>query len=143
MRNFRSNKTTARDLQRSLFIGSLADQLGKMASFKGDIEEEMQGYIDEGMSPSEAEELLLAEGHDLDLVKSCSSRFTPSDDIGPVCKWGYRLSNSNGRIISHIEMDSVIEATSEKDAKQQLEQIILDSGSDASFREIVDIFKLD
>lgn len=141
MSNHRSNKSTARDWQRSLFIGSLAEQLDKMASAKGEIETQMQEYLEEGMSTFEAEELLMAEGHDLDLVKSCSSRFAPitTASLQPVLKWGYRIGDNNGRIISHIETDSIIEASSLEEATMQLEEII----SDASFTEIIEVFQLD
>lgn len=144
MSNYRSNKSTARDWQRSLFIGSLAEQLEKMANAKGEIEAEMQEYLEEGMSNVEAEELLMAEGHDLDLVKSCSSRFTPitSASLLPVVKWGYRIGDNNGRIISHIETDSVIEASNIDEATSQLEEIISDAGTDASFTEIIEVFQL-
>ena len=144
MKNFRANKSTARDWQRSLFIGSLAEQLGKMDSFRGNLEEEMQDYINEGMNPNEAEELLLAEGYDSDLVKACSSRFVSSkEDSLETFKWGYRIGDNNGRMISHVEMDSVIEASTLEDARGQLEEMISDSGTDASFREIIDVFRID
>ena len=137
------NKTTGRDWQRSLFIGSLSEQLEKMASATGKIEAEMQGYLEEGMSPVEAEELLMAEGYDIDIVKSCSSKLFSSENASePVVKWGYRIGDSNGRIVSHIEMDEVIEASSLEDATGQLKQMIQDSGSDASFRDIIEIFQL-
>lgn len=146
MSNHRSNKSTARDWQRSLFIGSLAEQLDKMANAKGEIEAEMQEYLEEGMSTVEAEELLMAEGHDLDLVKSCSSRFVPITSASlllPVIRWGYRIGDNNGRIISHIETDSVIEASNIDEATKQLEEIISDAGTDASFTEIIEVFQLD
>ncbi len=137
------NKTTARDLQRSLFIGSLSEQLEKMASATGKIEAEMQGYLDEGMSPIEAEELLMAEGHDIDIVRSCSSRLSSETNTDPVVKWGFRIGDNNGRIVSHIELEEVIEASSVEDATEQVQQMILDSGSDSNFRDILEIFKLD
>jgi len=136
------NKTTARDWQRSLFIGSLSEQLEKMASATGKIEEEMQGYLDEGMSPTEAEELLMAEGHDIDIVKSCSCKMSEVTQE-PDFKWGYRIGDNNGRIFSHIELEETIEASSYEDAENQLKQIISDSGADSSFRDIIEIFKLD
>lgn len=144
MNNQSLNKSTARDWQRSLFIGSLAEQLEKMAKATGAIESEMQGYLDEGMSSLEAEELLMAEGYDLELVKSCSTRFSTQEDSPEIIsKWGYRIGDNNGRIVSHIEMDSVIEASTEDDAKIQLKQIIEDSGADASFKNIIEVFKID
>lgn len=136
------NKTTGRDWQRSLFIGSLSEQLGKMATTSGKIEAEMQTYLEEGMSPVEAEELLMAEGYDIDIVKSCSSRMSISENSAPISKWGYRIGDGNGKMISHVEMDEIIEASTLEDATEQLKQIIQDSGSDASFRDIIDVFQL-
>jgi hypothetical protein len=144
--SYRQNKSTSRDWQRSLFIGSLAEQLDKMATISGELEAEMQTYLNEGLSPSEAEELLMADGHDSDIVRSCSSRFsssTPKTLSENIERWGYRIGDNYGRIVSHVEMEAVIEASSIEDATSQLKQMIEDSGSDAGFKDIIEVFPLD
>ncbi len=114
-----------------------------MAETTGGLDEKMSEYIGEGMSLEETEELLLADGYDPDLVKSCSSRYSKASPISSISRWGFHLGNQKGKTISHIELDAAIEATDEADATEQLTQMIMDSGKDATFTEILAVFRID
>lgn len=137
----KSKKDTARGWQSSVFIGELLEQLNKMAASASKVDQKMEKYLNSGMSVIEAKELLFYDGFDEDVVESCASRYDDDSMFLPMQQWGFEIKNKKGKKLTHVDMGITLEAQTEEEARDQLEEIN-DSHGDEEGYKIKKVFKI-
>jgi len=129
MKEKNTSKSSNRQVQSSIFIGNLRNEMDKLAinCKQKEMIKFAHEYIKTGMSRKETEELLKLDGFDPIMVKSFirSDNFQEefADDISQ--KWGFDIEDARGRMYSSNEdFGIVITANSEQEARNKAEEKI-------------------
>ena len=129
MKENNTTKSSNRQVQSAIFIGTLRGEMDKMAqnSRKNEMVKSAHEYIKTGMSKKETEELLKLDGFDPIMVRAFIENGNFSEefenDMSP--RWGFDIEDARGRIYSSNEdFGIVITAKSEQEARTKAEEEI-------------------
>jgi len=129
MKENNTTKSSNRQVQSSIFIGTLRGEMDKLASNckQKEMIKSAHEYIRTGMSRKETEELLQLDGYDKMMVRSFmeSDNFNEefAEDISQ--KWVFDIEDIHGRIYSSSDFGIIINASSEQEAMEKAETEIL------------------
>jgi len=139
-----TNRATGNEIQRTDFLSSLREKLGKIASVHSKVYSSAQEYLSQGFSRPETEELLSIDGYDPDLVKTCMASLDSVEHAPSSGKrWGFTVEDFYGRIASHVELNATIFAESEDEAMEKAEEFVSNADAEEGMERIVDVFELD
>ena len=116
---------TVRNVQRSIFLHELRNHMDIMRSGtrRAELVTSAEEYLREGLSESECKELLVMDGFNGDMVKSCVDDLCKSSEISEdeEPRWGFELEDSHGNIISNADIGMVITAGNRTEAWEKVE----------------------
>lgn len=144
MEKFNASRSTGNDIQSSIFLKSLRQQMDKMASSlrKDELVKTASSYMNDGCSEKEAEELLILDGFDKELVQSYLSKLSATQHDENDIRWGFDLEDSYGKILTHEDLGIEVFAADEKDAMVKAEQMVRQAGSDPDFERVIGVYPI-
>ena len=134
--NNHARMRTGRKAQQALFLESLWREMDKLstASSAKDIYRTAASYSAEGYGPGEIIELLVADGHDPSMAKSCVAKLSSDDaeDDGEGSEWGFEAEDqTRGDVVgNHDVRCASISAPNEKTAWERAQAFLDENCSD-------------
>jgi len=141
-----TKRSTGNEIQRTLFLSSLRQELNKIADIHTKIVSSAREYLSQGMNVEETKELLMIDGFDSELIKSCMNQFSHSIDPANIItgkRWGFDVEDTYGRITTSADLGKVITAASEDEAWEKAEEFITTEDSDKGMERIVEVYELE
>jgi hypothetical protein len=125
-----SDKATAREIQRHLFIENLHKQMdaaqSKVSSSQARVVRLASGYMDDGCSPEEIVELLYIDGVSSDIARECIASLSAgtSSDKESDCEWDFLFEDANGRIYRGSSIGMTVTAASKEEAMKKAADLV-------------------
>ena len=131
---------TGRQVQTGLFLESLRQQFDQMSnsSDKDSLYISAQDYLGEGFSCGECVELLVSDGFNPDMARSCASSVY-RESSKKKSMWGFEFEDAQGSTVTSFDMQKTVLASSKEEAKEAAEVLVADAGLD--YCRITRIFK--
>ena len=140
-----TNKSSANQVQSSIFVSNLREQMDKMAQScrKNEMVNRAHEYIRTGMSKGETEELLQLDGFDKLMVRSFMENDNFSEEFADDMSqhWSFDIEDVHGRIYSSSDFGIVITAENEQEARSKAEEEV-EKFSTIELDRVVDIYRV-
>lgn len=145
-----TDRTTAREIQRHLFIGSLHREMDRMearaSTRNASLAAAAEGYLRDGCSRDEAVELLILDGFPADLARNQvgtlltrEASAQPEEERGT--DWDFYFEDSLGRRCRGSQFGLTVTANSKEEAMEKAAQLV--ASGDDSKEKVVDAEPVD